>query len=115
LGKIKHIFVAHIDECTWEDRGPNRLTPYHFKATVVRSYKGAWRVSERLAFVHHLDAPAPATREVPPLCRPRLVGVFTSEHTSSEIELSTGELRNYDKEDTEARALECVYPAGSRP
>ena len=112
---IKQIFVAHIDGCTWEDRGPHRLTPYHVQATVVRSYKGDWRASERLAFVHYMDAPAPAAHELPPLCRPRLVRVFTDEHTSSEIELHTGELRNYDKEDEEARALECVYPAGSRP
>ena len=115
LGDIKQILVAHVDRCTWEDRGPHRLTPYHVQATVVRSYKGEWRASERLAFVHYLDAPAPATRELPPLCRPRLVRVFTDEHTSSEIELHTGELREYDKGDAEARALECIYPAGSRP
>lgn len=89
------------------------MTPYHLEATVVRSYKGDWKVSERFAFVHLMDAPAPATPEPPALCRPRLIRVFTNEHTSSEIDLSTGELRNYDKDDAEARVLECLYPAGS--
>jgi|SRR6266480_3545898 len=52
LDAYKHVLVARIDEHHWEDRGPHRLTPHHFEATVVRSYKGDWRVSERIAFVH---------------------------------------------------------------
>jgi hypothetical protein len=115
LGDIKHIFVAHIDGCTWKDRGAAKLTPYHLEATVVRSHKGSWRVSERLAFVHYMDDSAPTAHELPPLCEPRLIRVFTNEHRSSEIELHTGEFSEYDKESAEARALECVYPTGSRP
>lgn len=90
------------------------VTPYHLKATVVRSHKGDWKVSERLAFLHYMDAPAPKPPEAPALCEPRLIRVFTKEHTSSEIELSTGEFRNYDKDDAEARVLECLYPTGRR-
>jgi hypothetical protein len=61
LDSYEHVIVARIDECSWEDRGPHRLTPYHFKATVIRSYKGNWRVSERISFVHYVDSPAPTT------------------------------------------------------
>src|SRR4029077_16967480 len=34
--ECKHFFLASIYEDHWEDRGPNRYAPHHFKAMVVR-------------------------------------------------------------------------------
>src|SRR5207247_2348245 len=36
----KHILLACIYEDHWEDQGPHKYSLHHFKATVVRSYKG---------------------------------------------------------------------------
>ncbi len=111
LGEYKHVLVARVDECSWEDREPHRLTPYHFKATVVTAYKGDWRVCERISFVHYVDAPAPAasTTNAP---SGDLVFVFTNYHTNSEIALDTGEWGAYREE--LAPALEYLYPERSR-
>ena len=107
LGEYKHVLVARVEECGWEDRGPHRLTPYHFKASVIRTYKGDWRVSERISFVHYVDAPAPAasSSNAP---SGDLVFIFTNEHTNSEIALDTGEWGAYSEE--LAPALEYLYP-----
>jgi len=106
-----HVLVARIDETGWEDCGPHRLTPYHFKATVVRSYKGDWRVSERLAFVHYVDAPAPTT-PAPNARSGDLVFVFSNEHRNAEMVLDTGEWGAYRGE--LAPSLECAYPQATR-
>jgi hypothetical protein len=111
LDAYKHVLVACIYDHHWEDRGPHKLTPYRSKATVVRSFKGDWRVSEKIAFVHYVDAPAPPTpnSNVP---SGNLVFIFTNEHTDSEIVLDTGEFGAYDEED--AVALDYLYPPKSR-
>jgi len=44
LDGYKHVLVAQIDEHSWENLGANRLTPHHFKATVISTYKGDWSV-----------------------------------------------------------------------
>ncbi len=111
LDGYKHVLVARIDEHSWEDLGPHRLTPHHFKATVVSTYKGDWRVSERVSFVHHVDSPAPAG---PATNGPAggLVFIFTSEHTTNEIGLDTGEWGHY--RDELGPGLEYLYPERSR-
>ena len=86
----------------WEGRGP--ASSHHVKATVVKVYKGDWRMSERIAFVQG-DYPAPAS---PTSAVGTLGFVFTSEHTDAEIGLETGEFHRYDAE--YAPALECAYP-----
>jgi len=107
LDGYKHVLVARVDKCTWEDRGPHLLTPYHFKATVVRSYKGDWRVSERISFVHYVDAPAPTTSgSSPPSVD--LVFVFANIHTNAEIALDAGEWGHY--RDELGPALDYLYP-----
>jgi hypothetical protein len=111
LADYKHVLVTRVDECSWEDRGPNRLTPWHYKATVIKAYKGAWRVSERIAFVHYVDAPAP-TASTPKRPTGDLVFVFTNEHTNSEIALGTGEWGHYREE--MAPALEYLYPTRTK-
>jgi hypothetical protein len=69
------------------------LTPWHVKATVVRSYKGDWKVGEQLAFVHYVDAPAPTNSPTEP--SGNLMFVFAREHTSAEMKLDTGEFAAY--------------------
>ena len=106
LDGYKHVLVARIDEHSWEDLGPRRLTPHHFKATVVSTYKGDWRVSERVSFVHLVDSPAPAGAATNSPAG-GLVFIFTSEHTTNEIGLDTGEWGHY--RDELAPGLEYLY------
>jgi len=111
LGQSAQVFVARVDECAWEDLGPHRLTPWHYKATVVKSYKGDWTVGERVAFVHCVDAPAP-TSSISKRPDGQLVFIFTNEHTNSEIGLDTGEWGAF-REDM-APALDYLYPQRPR-
>lgn len=111
LDSYEHVLIARIDECSWEDRGPHRLTPYHFKATVVRSYKGDWRVSERISFVHYVDSPAPTTSATN-RSGGELVFIFSTSHTNAEIPLDTGEWGYF--RDELAPGLARLFPERSR-
>jgi hypothetical protein len=106
LDGYKHVLLVCVYDSNWEDRGPNEKTPHHFKATVVRSYKGDWKISEQIAFVDWVDAPAPANSAH--AHGGNLMFVFTNDHTSTEIGLDTGELGRYDAE--YAPALDRIYP-----
>ena len=110
LDEYKHIFLVCIYEDHWEDRGPNRYSLHHYTGTVVRVYKGDWRVSERVSFVQGLDYRAPTN----PVSSAGSLGfVFTSEHADSEIGLDTGDFTRYDAE--YAPALDAVFsPRRSR-
>jgi hypothetical protein len=105
----KHVFVACIYEDHWEDRGPGRLAPHHFKATVIKTFKGDWRFSERVAFVHCVDAPALTITNAD---AGSLIFVATNEHTDAEIGLDTGDFGKCDA-DLEC-ALELAYPERGR-
>ncbi len=110
LDGYKNVFMVCISEDHWQDRGPNEYSMHHLKGTVVRVYKGEWRVSERIAFVQGLDDRAPTN----PKSEAGSLGfVFTSQHTDAEIGLDTGEFSRYDTE--YVPALECIYPQESRP
>jgi hypothetical protein len=106
----QHILVARVDEHTWEDLGPNRKTPHHFKVTVTTAYKGDWRPSERLSFVHHVDSSAPTGSTNDPAGD--LLVILTNEHTTNEIALDTGEWTGW-REELEP-GLEYFYPKKSR-
>jgi len=108
----KHVLVVRVSESFWEDRGPNRLTPYHFKGTVFKAYKGDWRTSEGIAFVHYVDSPASTNAPSARSCD-ELMFVFTSEHTNREIGVGTGEFGTYNA--VYAPALERVFQNGGRP
>jgi len=108
LDAYKQVLVACIYEDHWEDRGPHRLSLHHYKATVVRTFKGDWHVSERVALVHGVDAPALTTSNAD---AGRLVFVFLNEHTDAEISLDTGDFGAYSA-DVE-HALQIVYPQRS--
>ena len=86
LNAYKHVLVVCIYEDHWEDRGPQSLALHHFKGTVVRSYRGDWSISERVATVHGVDAPALTTSNGIAGC---LMFVFTNAHTDAEIGLDT--------------------------
>jgi hypothetical protein len=62
---------------------------------VVRSYKGKWQPSEKLAFVHGVDAPA---KSVVNACIGQLLYVFTNEHMTNEFGVDAGEFLRYDPE-----------------
>jgi hypothetical protein len=102
----KHVLVVGVSESYCEDRGPHRLTPYHFKGTVMKVYKGDWRAFEGIAFVHYVDSPAP-TNAAAARSRDELMFVFTNEHTNTEIGVSTGEFGTYNA--VYAAALERVF------
>jgi hypothetical protein len=103
--EYKNILMVCIYEDQWEDRRPNRYSLHHFKGTVVKVYRGDWRVDEKIAFVEGLDYRAPPN----PKSAAGSVGfVFTSEHKNPEIGLDTGEFHGYDAEF--APALDYAYP-----
>ena len=77
----------------------------HFKGTVVRAYKGDWRVSDRIAFGEGLEDRPPTN---PASCIGDLVFVVTNEHTNTEIGLDTGDLTWCNAEDVPA--LDSIYP-----
>ena len=105
-----HVLVVRVCESYWEDRGPNRLTPYHFKGTVFKAYKGDWRASEDIVFVHYVDSPAPTNAPTARSCD-ELMFVFTNEHTNSEIGVGTGDFGTYNG--VYAPALERVFQKGA--
>src|SRR5260370_42339123 len=56
--RYKHILVVRADEDRWEGRNPPDYSFYHFKATVIRIYKGDWKVSDRVSIKEQKEAPA---------------------------------------------------------
>ena len=103
-----NIFMVCIYEDHWEDQGPNRYSMHHETGTVVKVYKGDWRIAERISFVEGLDYRAPMGTN-------RAAGslgfVFTNQHTNTEFVLGTGEFGRYDVE--YEPALDCVFPQES--
>jgi len=108
-GSYSNILMVCIYEDHWEDRGPNRYSLHHEKGTVVKVYKGDWRVSERISLVQGLDyrAPMETNKEVG-----ILEFVFANQHTNAEIALETGEYFWYDPE--LEPALDYFYPQRNR-
>jgi hypothetical protein len=105
LNSFKHVLTVCIYQDYWEDRGPHRYSLHHFKATVVRPYKGDWKVGDRIALVHGVDAPAISTTNGVAGC---LMFVFTDKHTDAEIGVDTGEFGNYSAEVD--GVIRCVLP-----
>lgn len=108
----EHVVLARITETSWEDLGPNHLTPRRSKGTVVKSYKGDWKPSEPISFVHWVDAPAPKGSTTNRTCDD-LVFILTNDHTNSEIVLDTGDFTQFSEE--LVPALEYTFPEKSEP
>jgi len=106
LRDYKHVVMVCVYEDRWEDRGPNDYSLHHFKATVVKTYKGSWRPSQRLAFVHGVDdrGKAEVNRHAG-----ELMFVFTNEHKDAEIGVDTGDFLGYEPELD--RQLRLLFPA----
>jgi hypothetical protein len=85
----KHILTVRIDENRGEDRGPNNLSVLHFKGTVVKSWKGDWKLSEKISFVHYVDYRASTTSSNEEAGE--TLFVFTNDHTNEDIALETGD------------------------
>lgn len=107
--RYTNIFMVCIYTDHWDDLGPNRYSLHHSTGTVVKVYKGDWRISERIAFVQGLDYRALMETNK---YAGSLGFVFTNEHKHGEFNLGTGEFGHYDAE--YQPALECVYPQKSR-
>ena len=104
LDAYKHVFLACIYEDRWEDTGPGRLSLRHSKATVVKTYKGDWRVSDRFTFVDYHDFPALTVSNED---AGSLVFIFTNQHTNTETVVDAGDSGAYDAGID--RALQYVY------
>lgn len=105
LDSYKHIFLACIYEDSWRDQGPREYSWYRFKGTVVRTYKGDWRTSERIRFVHGIDSP------VTPDFKSnagKLVFLFTNQHTDAEIAFEADGFLYYNPE--LERVIEYLFP-----
>jgi hypothetical protein len=107
LDTYTNVLMVCVYEDHWEDRGAYSL--YHCKGTVVRVYKGDWRVSDRIAFGSGLDYPAPTN---PASSIGDLVFVFTSEHTNTEIGLDIG-VTWCDADATALNCIDRIYPRRS--
>jgi hypothetical protein len=105
LNSYGHILVATIYEDRWEDKGPGQHSLHHFNAKVTKVFKGDWKIAERIAIVHGVDAPA-STAVNAQAGKPLFV--FTNQHTNTPIPLDTGEFGNYIPH--MERILKCVFP-----
>ena len=68
----------------------------HFEGTVVRSYKGNWKVGDRITFAHGLDyavSDRPVNKRVG-----ELMFVFTNLHTHEAFGVDTGDFDAYRAE-----------------
>jgi hypothetical protein len=89
----KHVLLVCITACHWEDKGDKQLSLHHFTGTVVKSYKGDWKISDKINFVHALDAPGSGERNE---SQGELLFIFTSEHTDKEFAVDAGDFLPYD-------------------
>ncbi len=105
LDQYQHVILVRVDGDAFIDGGPHRLSMHHFKATVERSYKGDWKISEPIAFVNGLDYSSATTSN---RCVGEHLVLLTNEHTNSEIGVDTGESFRYDTQFKQV--LQCVFP-----
>ena len=89
MDSYRHILSVRVDEDYGEDRGLDKESVLHFKGTVVKSWKGDWKVSEKISFVHWVDyrVTDTTTNKAPGYT----LFVFTNEHTNTDIALETGD------------------------
>ena len=104
LSSYKHVLEVRVTGSRGEDRGALRLGILHFQGTVVKVYKGDWKVSDRIALAHHVDYQPKAAESTQSVGNNFLV--FINQHTNAEIVFETGEFMNYDP--GLDRALECA-------
>ena len=108
LHGIRNVFLVCITEDHVEDLDPAKPASWSvlcFEGTVVRSYKGDWRVGEKIRFAHALDS----TVEKRSNTRiGELVFLFTDVHTNTEFGVETGEFEKYRPETD--RLLKSLFP-----
>lgn len=89
MDSFRHIPGVRIDENHGEDKGPNKYSVLHFKGTVLKSWKGEWRVGEPISFVHHVDYRASTTTSNQ--SAGKVFFVFTNQRTEGDIGLEAGD------------------------
>ncbi|MCL4177545.1 MAG: hypothetical protein KJ072_07335 [Verrucomicrobia bacterium] len=108
VDRFKHVLLVCIYEDELRDEGPHRSL-YRARGTVVRTYKGDWRTSEGILFIHGIDSPAsPDFRSN----IGKLMFLFTDHHTDAEIGFEAGTFYHYDPE--LQRVIEFLFPRESR-
>jgi hypothetical protein len=84
----KQVFTAQISEDYWEKTTPHEYSLHHFKASVTKSYKGGWKVGEKVSYLLGVDAPALTVSNA-------FVGsnmlLLTDEHVDREIIFGAGD------------------------
>jgi len=93
LADYKQVFLVCVYEDGWEDQGPHKYSLHHFKGTVVRTFSGDWKATDRVAFVHGVDAPA---RTETNAFAGSLLFLFTNQRTNTEFGVDAGEFLSYD-------------------
>src|ERR1041385_2438748 len=105
LESYQNVLLVRVTENHAVDRGPNRLGILHFKGAVAKVYKGDWKVSEPISFVHYVDYQPSAT--VSNEAAGAYFFVFSDVHTNAEFEVETGDFTAFDAE--MERMIDCVF------
>ena len=105
LESYQNVLLVRVIESHADDRGPNRLGILHFKGTVTKVYKGGWKVSEPISFVHYVDYQPSG------IASNWAAGadyfVFCDVHTNTEVEVETGDFSVVDAD--MQRMIDCVF------
>ncbi len=92
VGQYKNVLLVCVFEDYMQDGGRNKYSEHHFKGSVVRTYTGDWKLSEKINFVIGYDYSIPSGIN---LSEGKLIYLLTNEHSSSEIGFDTGDYYFY--------------------
>jgi hypothetical protein len=104
LDAYKQVILVCVYEDHWEDRGPHEYSFHHFRSSVVRTYKGDWKISEKAAFVHGVDDQAKTAVNA---VAGELIFLFTDAHTNAEFGVMAGDFVPYDSQTD--RLLQLIF------
>ena len=109
MKEYKHVLLVRVHQDRLEDKGPNRYALHHFDSTVVKTYKGDWKISEKASFVHGMDS---RVNNATNTNNNELLFVFTNEHGVEEFAVGTGDFLRYDARID--HQLEILFPDPNR-
>jgi hypothetical protein len=106
----EHVILVCVYEDYWERLPDFPPSVQHFKATVIRAYKGGMTCSERIAFGHGSDDDSPDVSVN--RYAGELMYVFTNGTTQAEVGVGTGDFERYSRE-VEV-ALRVLFPGATK-
>lgn len=112
LEGYRHLMLVCITENHVEDINPTRASSWSrlcFKGTVVKTYKGAWAVGERVAFAYGLDS---TVKKQSNTRVGELLFVFTDVHTNMVFAVENGDIGRYTPDMD--RLLRSLFPENKR-